>query len=45
MAQSGREQWKRKARLLSAAALAGAAEAVTQGSGDSGLHYGRENMK
>ena len=45
MAQSGRAQWKRKAQLRSAAALAGAAEAVTQGSGDSGLRYGRENMK
>ena len=26
-------------------AMAGAAEAVTQGSGDSGLRYGRENKK
>ena len=45
MAQSGSAQWKRKAQLRSATALAGAAEAVTQGSGDSGLHYGRENMR
>ena len=45
VAQSGRAQWKRKAQLRLAAALAGAAEAMTQGWGDSGLRYGRENMK